>query len=178
MDTLIQIKCFRTNHTQFKIFSIQMKLFSLDSLLGGGGGGINPFLHLVWPGSSEESGSFYRITLKRLILQHVLKKCIKVFLIVLPVYPDDVLREIFCLINCSKNEKKSKHGIRKFSFKVPGDRWWDHNLLPPRSSRYHTVRNLILWKINKNQPLLSIPSTWNYKVDRQYKLKRQRRCCN
>ena len=121
MDTLIQMKCFRTNHTQFKIFSIQMKLFSLDSLLGGGGG-INPFLHLVWPGSSEESGSFYRITLKRLILQHVLKKCIKVFLIVLPVYPDDVLREIFCLINCSKNEKKSKHGIRKFSFTMPGDR--------------------------------------------------------
>ena len=37
-STLIQIKCFRTNHTQFKIFSIQMKLFSLDSLLGGGGG--------------------------------------------------------------------------------------------------------------------------------------------
>ena len=106
MDTLIQMKCFRTNHTQFKIFSIQMKLFSLDSLLGRGGGGINPSLHLVWPGSSEESGSFYRITLKRLILQHVLKKCIKVFLIVLPVYPDDVLREIFCLINCNKNEKK------------------------------------------------------------------------
>ena len=89
-----------------------MKLFSLDSLLGGGGG-INPFLHLVWPGSSEESGSFYRITLKRLILQHVLKKCIKVFLIVLPVYPDDVLREIFCLINCSKNEKKVKTWNKK-----------------------------------------------------------------
>ena len=36
-SALIQMKCFRTNHTQFKIFSIQMKLFSLDSLLGGGG---------------------------------------------------------------------------------------------------------------------------------------------
>ena len=143
MDTLIQMKCFRTNHTQFKIFSIQMKLFSLDSLLGGGGV-INPFLHSVWPGSSEESGSFYRITLKRLILEHVLKQCIKVFFIVLPVYPDEVLREIFCLINCNKNEKKSTHGIRKFSFKMPGDRRWDHNLLPPRSSRYHTVRNMIL----------------------------------
>ena len=69
-STLIQIKCFRTNHTQFKIFSIQMKLFSLDSLLRGGGGGSN--LYTAWPGSSEESGSFYRITLKRLILEHVL----------------------------------------------------------------------------------------------------------
>ena len=68
---LIQIKCFRTNQTQFKIFSIQMKLFSLDLLLGGGGG-LNPFLHSAWPGNSEESGSFYRITLKRLILEHVL----------------------------------------------------------------------------------------------------------
>ena len=46
-------------------------------------------------------------------------------------------------------------------------------LLPPRFSRYHTVRNMILWKINKNEPLPSIPSIWNYKIHRQYKLKRQ-----
>ena len=52
---------------------------------------------------------------------------------------------------------------------MPGDRLWDHNLLPPRFSRYRTVRNMILWKINTNQPLLSIPSTWNYKIDRRYK---------